>query len=99
MVVYIARKTHWQLNEIRSLMPNQLVEIYNEARFQDEVERWERNTNLAALLAAIHNCIPGRRQTFTVKDFYDYHIPTRDGYGREEMDEIDTLAQKHGITI
>ena len=101
MVVFIARKLGWNLESIGKLNPSQFVSLYNELVFQESVDIWERQHNLATLLSAIYNTIPRSRgsKTFETKDFYDTPRPARGGEDRKIMSEIDKQAEKIGIKL
>ena len=101
MVVFIARKLGWTRETIGKLKPDQFVSLYNELVFQESVDIWERQYNLATLLSAIYNTIPLSRgsKTFEAKDFYDIPRPTRGGEDRKVMSEIDRQAEKIGIKL
>ena len=101
IVVYIARKLGWTREQIGELTLIQFVTLYNELVFQESLDRWEAQQNLAALLAAIYNTIPRSRgaKTFSVKDFYDVPRPTRGGEDKKVMDEVDTMANEAGIIL
>lgn len=96
--IYIARKTGWTLDYIGEIPIDKLISIYGELVFQESAERWEWNYNFATLLATICNTIPGRRKTFTHKDFFDVSKPSKTGKP-EEIDVIDSMAQKAGIRL
>ena len=99
--VYIARKTGWTWDYIGELPVAKLVSIYSELIFQESVDKWESNRNLAEVLAAVYNTIPRQKgsKTFSAKDFYDTQQPSRDGVGKVEMDEVDSMADAIGIQL
>ena len=98
-VMYLSRKTSWTRTEILELTIEQLIEAINELRFQESLDEWDFNMNIAEILAAIYNTIPGRMKALHGKDFMNIPRPTRDGYGREEMEDGDSKARKMGIKI
>ena len=101
MVVYIARKTGWSREDIGKMTPLQFVQIYNELAFQESLDTWRQQHNLATILAAIYNTISRGRgaRTLEAKDFYDVPQPTRGGQDRKVMAEVDKQAIEAGITL
>ncbi len=101
MVVYIARKLGWAREDIGKLTLRQFVELFNELIFQESVDKWESQYNLAMLLAAIYNTIPKSRggKTFSAKDFYDMPKPSKGGEDKQVMTEVDQEANKAGIIL
>lgn len=101
MIVYIARKLGWSLDTIGQLTPVKFVNLYNELIFQESLDKWESQQNLALLLAAIYNTIPKTRggKTFSAKDFYDVPMPTKGGEDKKIMSDVDSKATEAGIIL
>lgn len=101
MSVYLARKCGWTLADIGKLTPSQFVNIYNELIYQESVDIWERQHQLAVLLAAIYNTIPKGRggKVFEAKDFYNVPRPTKQEKDKQIMTEVDKKATELGIVL
>ena len=101
MAVFIARKTGWTIEYMGSLGLWKFITIFNELYFQESQDNWDMAMMWAELKATIINTIPQGRgaKQWTYKDFLQTHRPTRDGYGREEMDEVDKMAKELGIEL
>ena len=101
LVVYIARKLGWSLEVIGKLTPIQFITLYNELAYQESLDIWREQYNLAILLAAIYNTIPRGRgaRTLEAKDFYNVPRPTRGGEDRKVMGEVDSKATEAGIIL
>ena len=90
MVIFLSRKLHWNKQEIGSLTLAQFFAVYNELAYQESLDRWEAQTNLATLLAAIYNTIPRSRgaKAFTSEDFYKARKPGRISQHPETNDSL-----------
>lgn len=101
MVVYLARKLGWSREDIGRMTLLQFLQTYNELVYQESVDIWREQHNLANLMAAIYNTIPRGRgaKTFEAKDFYDAAPPTRGGEDRKLMTEVDQKATEAGIIL
>ncbi len=95
---YLARKTNYTRTELKTLSPVQLVELYNEVCFQESLEDWRSQYNVASIMAAIYNTIPRRGgRTCQAKDFFNVEQPTREKI--ETRDKVDNLAIEAKIKL
>lgn len=96
VIVYLARKLHWNREEIGKLAPQQFVDIYNEVAYQESVEQYRNQYAIASLLAAIYNTIPRKRgsKTFQASDFLRGNMPERN-----PQDSLDKMAEDKGIKL
>ncbi len=95
-IVYIVRKLKWTKDEIGKLNLAQAAEIFNELVYQESVENYLRQYNVASILAAIYNTIPRRGgKILHAEDFMPIERPHRIG----ESSEVDKLADSEGIRL
>ena len=97
-IVYLLRKTNLTIDEIRNLELSQFYQIVNETYFQESIDKWETQHNLASLLAAIYNTIPRGKaaRQFSSKDFYDVERPSK---VLKPKTDLDSLAKEIGIKL
>jgi len=98
MIIFLSRKLHWTKQEIGSLTLAQFFAVYNELAYQELLDKWEAQTNLATLLAAIYNTIPRGRgsRPFTVEDFCKTRKPERISQYPETKD---SMIEEIGIRL
>ena len=98
MIIFLSRKLHWTRREIGSLTPAQFITIYNELTYQESLDKWEAQTNLATLLAAIYNTIPRAKgsRPFTTEDFYRAKRPERIS---QHLEIKDGMIEELGIRL
>ncbi len=101
-VSYLLRKTGMTLTEIRGLTPEQFADLYEEVGFQESVEGYERNHQVANVLAVIANTVQRKSpKTYRVSDFLTGSPPNRDGVDIEvqSMEALKALAAKFNIRL
>ena len=96
-IVYLARKLHWTRDEIGELTLQQFYEVLKELQYQESLETYREQHNIASLLAAIYNTIPRKRgsKTFKASDFLRSDIPER----HEPKDSLEEMADKRGVKL
>jgi len=97
-IVYIARKLGWSRREIGDLTPQQFVDILKELSYQESLEDYRTQHNVASILAAIYNTIPRKKgsKTFKASDFIG-ESPQRNATPKENS--IELLAKRRGIKL
>lgn len=95
--IYLLRKTSFTWDEIHKLDLSDFWGIYKELIFQENMEEYQRQINMASLKALIANAVPRKKgaSAFTYKDFYKGEKPTRN----QQVNEFEALAKKHGIRL
>jgi len=98
VVVYLARKLHWTREEIGKLSPTQADGLVTELLYQESVERYNQNYQVASILAAIYNTIPRKRGSKALKasDFLAGSEPQRNPQPQTTLEEE---AEKKGIKL
>ncbi len=77
-IVYLARKLHWNREDIGKLHPIQAVELYNELVYQESVDEWQKQLCIANILAAIYNTVPTKsHKVYKATDFLSSDKPSR----------------------
>ena len=99
IIVYLLRKTSLTRSEIGKLKPDQLNAIIREVSFQEAVENYREQHNIASILAAIYNTIPRKsgHKALTAKDFLTGDMPTREG--KRPDTNVEILAKLKGIIL
>jgi hypothetical protein len=94
-ICYLLRKTSLTRTEIGKLTPEQFSEIVKEVGFQESVEDYRNQYNVALIASAIYNTIPRRKGSKAVKisDLLQGEMPTRG----EKIDTFDDLAETRGV--
>lgn len=96
-IVYLLRKTSLTREEIGHLSPAQFGELIKEVSYQEAVETYQQQHQLASLLAAIYNTIPRKRgsKVFKAEDFLVSDPPQRN----LKADSLDEIANERGIRL
>jgi hypothetical protein len=101
MTVQIAHYTHWTREEIGNLHPLQFIQLYNEIQFQESIDKWEIQYNLANIISAIYNTIPRKKGSLpiTVDQIYKVSRPVRSGENQRKKDSLELQAEELGIRL
>lgn len=95
-IIYLARKLGWTRKEIGQLTQTQFTEVINEIIYQESVEQYNRNYQVASILAAIYNTIPTKsKKVFKPSDFLKGDEPERN----KRQNTLEELATKHNINL
>jgi hypothetical protein len=101
MVITIASKTGWSREDIGLLSPLQFLKVYNEVQFQNSIDKWEVQYNLANVISAIYNTIPRSKgsQPVTAEQIYPTLRPVRDGEIQRKKETLESQAEDIGIKL
>lgn len=97
-IVYLLRKTSLTRSEIGKLTPGQFNGILKEVYYQEAVEEYRNQFNVASMLAAIYNTIPRKQGSKVLKasDFLTGDMPERNP---QPKDSLDKMAENIGIKL
>lgn len=95
-VIYLLRKTSLTLKEIGGLTPNQFAQILKEIQYQEAVETYERQYEVASILSAIYTTIPQKHpKRYKPSDFLKTEPPQR--IGTKKVKGIKNSLKDKGI--
>ncbi len=97
-IVYLLRKTSLTRAEIGKLTPSQFAEILKELYYQESVEEYRNQFNVAEVLAAVYNTIPRRQgsKVYKASDFLTGGPPERNP---QPENTLDKMAEEKGIKL
>lgn len=100
LVVYLLRKTSLTRAEIRTMKLSQVVEYFEEVKFQESSDDYVTATYLANILASIANTIPTKSgRGHKASEFLPSGPPTRGGKTGTTQQAIEGMAEKVGIKL
>lgn len=100
LVVYLLRKTSLSLTEIKLMRLPQLLELFDEVKFQEASDDYVSATYVANIMASIANTIPTKSgRGHKASEFLQSEPPTREDKTGTTKQAIEGMAEKVGITL
>jgi len=88
------------LMEIRELELGQFRELFEEVKYQESVDEYQRGMYVASLIAAIANSVPRRSpKMYKASDFLNWREPQRGQQIKDTGIALESLAAKAGIDM
>ena len=100
LVVYLLRKTSLTITDIKLMRLPQIMELFDEVKFQEASDDYATATYLAHILAGIANTIPTKSgRGHKASEFLTSEPPVRGGKTGTTKQAIEGMAEKVGITL